>query len=135
MTMKALYWGLINHCEEKWKAWNAALIWMANSLIKMARMFNITPLPDIEYTVSTDHATPSRTMKRLSARMTCRKWASSYAAASPISRSGCLTLMRMRNSRRLFARRGCWETISGRRYIRNLKPVRNYDTIFPMNNK
>lgn len=58
MTIKALYWGLINHCEEKWKAWNAALIWMANSLIKMARMFNITPLPDIEYTVSTDHRYP-----------------------------------------------------------------------------
>ena len=52
------YWSLINRCEEKWNTWDAALIWMANSLIKMAREFNIAPLPDIDFTVTIDHRYP-----------------------------------------------------------------------------
>lgn len=57
-SMKALYWGLMSRCEEKWNAWDAALIWMTDALIRMARIYGAAQLPDIDYTVTIDHRYP-----------------------------------------------------------------------------
>ena len=38
-TMKALYWGLTCRCEEKWNAWNGALIGMTQALLRMAAVY------------------------------------------------------------------------------------------------
>lgn len=56
--MKALYWALMTRCEEKWNAWDAALRWMVDALIKMARTYNLATLPEVEYTVNIDHRYP-----------------------------------------------------------------------------
>lgn len=50
-SMKALYWGLISRCEEKWATWKPALEWMVESIIKIAKVYNIEKLPEIDYTV------------------------------------------------------------------------------------
>lgn len=57
-TMQALYWGLRSRCEEKWNAWDAALIWMAESLLKMARAYGTDALPEIDGTVTVEHRYP-----------------------------------------------------------------------------
>lgn len=57
-SMKALYWGLMSRCEEKWNAWDAALIFMTDALIRMARIYGAAQLPDIDYTVTIDHRYP-----------------------------------------------------------------------------
>ena len=46
-TMKALYWGLTCRCEEKWNAWDAALIWMVDALLRMAKVYSAAPLPEV----------------------------------------------------------------------------------------
>lgn len=56
--MKALYWNLTTRCEEKWNAWDAALRWMVDALIKMAKTYKLATLPDVEYTVNIDHRYP-----------------------------------------------------------------------------
>jgi thiol-disulfide isomerase/thioredoxin len=50
-SMKALYWGLISRCEEKWTTWRPALEWLIKSIIKLAKEFNIVKLPDVDYIV------------------------------------------------------------------------------------
>ena len=57
-TMKALYWGLTCRCEEKWNAWDAALIWMVDALLRMAKAYGAAVLPEARYTVSIDHRYP-----------------------------------------------------------------------------
>lgn len=57
-TMKALYWGLTCRCEEKWNAWDAALIFMVDALLKMAKVYGAAALPDVAFTVSIDHRYP-----------------------------------------------------------------------------
>lgn len=49
--MKALYWQLIVRCEAKMMEWTPALEWIADTIIKLAKFFNIEPLPDKEYNV------------------------------------------------------------------------------------
>lgn len=56
--MKALYWDLMSRCEEKWNAWDAALRWMTESMVKMARVFGIKTLPDVAYAINIDHRYP-----------------------------------------------------------------------------
>lgn len=50
-SMKALYWGLISRCEEKWTTWRPAMEWLIKSIIKLAKEFNIVKLPDVDYIV------------------------------------------------------------------------------------
>ena len=57
-TMKALYWGLTCRCEEKWNAWDAALVFMVDALLRMAKAYSTTTLPEVKYTVSIDHRYP-----------------------------------------------------------------------------
>lgn len=57
-TMKALYWGLTCRCEEKWNAWDAALTFMVDALLQMARAYGAAELPEVSYTVSIDHRYP-----------------------------------------------------------------------------
>ena len=57
--MKALYWPLISRCEEKWaEGWDDALTWMVESLVKMAKAYNVTQLPEINYSISVEHQYP-----------------------------------------------------------------------------
>lgn len=53
--MNVLYRGLISRGEEKWCAWEPALKWMINTIIKMVKIYNIVPLPDIDYSVEIRH--------------------------------------------------------------------------------
>ena len=57
-SMKALYWDLMNRCEEKWNVWDAALIWMTDALVKMARVYGAAKLPEVTYTINIDHRYP-----------------------------------------------------------------------------
>lgn len=57
-TMKALYWGLTCRCEEKWNTWDAALIFMVDALLRMAKAYGVATLPEVKYTVSIDHRYP-----------------------------------------------------------------------------
>lgn len=57
-TMKALYWGLTCRCEEKWNTWDAALIFMVDALLRMAKAYGAADLPEVKYTVSIDHRYP-----------------------------------------------------------------------------
>jgi len=57
-AMRALYWGLISRCEERWNTWDAALRWMVRGLIKMAGAYNTASLPDIPYRVKIEHLFP-----------------------------------------------------------------------------
>lgn len=57
-AMRSLYWGLLCRCEEKWNAWDAALTFMADALVKMARAYGIAELPEAEYTVHIEHRYP-----------------------------------------------------------------------------
>ena len=57
-AMKSLYWGLMCRCEEKWNAWDAALVFMADAMVKMARAYGIADLPDVAYTVHIEHRYP-----------------------------------------------------------------------------
>ncbi len=57
--MKALYWELISRCEEKWsEGWDDALRWMAESLVKMVRLYEPKKLPVALYSITIDHLYP-----------------------------------------------------------------------------
>lgn len=57
-AMRALYWDLESRCEEKWNVWDAALIWMTDALIRMAKIYGTDKLPEIEYKVAIEHRYP-----------------------------------------------------------------------------
>lgn len=57
-AMKALYWELICKCEERWRSWDSALIWLVNAIVKMNRIYGYEKLSDINYTVSVHHLYP-----------------------------------------------------------------------------
>lgn len=57
-AMKALYWGMICRCEEKWAGWDDALKWMAKTLVEMARAYGAADLPKIDFTVKIEHLYP-----------------------------------------------------------------------------
>ncbi len=40
-ALKALYWQLIIRCEEKFTTWRPALLWLAETLLKMLRFYSI----------------------------------------------------------------------------------------------
>jgi hypothetical protein len=57
-SMKALYWGLISRCEEKWTTWKPAMEWLIKSIIKLAKEFNIAKLPDVDFSVEVTNLYP-----------------------------------------------------------------------------
>lgn len=57
-AMRAVYWGLICRCEEKWAEWDDALKWMVRRIVDMARTYNAATLPEIDYTVRVEHLYP-----------------------------------------------------------------------------
>lgn len=40
-AMRALYWGLIERCEEKWSQWEPALTWMTYAIIEIAKIYSL----------------------------------------------------------------------------------------------
>ena len=56
-SMRALYWELISRCEEKWASWEPALIWLAKTVLKMARVYQNADIPD-DYYVEIEHMYP-----------------------------------------------------------------------------
>lgn len=57
-SMKALYWELICKCEERWRAWDSALIWLINAIIKINSIYGYANLPQTEFTVKIEHLYP-----------------------------------------------------------------------------
>ncbi|MEG2857203.1 MAG: phage portal protein, partial [Clostridia bacterium] len=57
-AMRALYWGLICRCEEKWGDWDDAMIWMVEHLLKMGRLYGGLDAPEFGHTVSVGHLYP-----------------------------------------------------------------------------
>lgn len=57
-SMRALYWGLITRCEEKWTVWEPALKWMIESILKMIKIYRIDTLPELEYKIHVEHLYP-----------------------------------------------------------------------------
>lgn len=57
-SMKALYWELICKCEERWRAWDSALIWLVNAIIKINSIYGYMNLPQTEFTVKIEHLYP-----------------------------------------------------------------------------
>lgn len=57
-SMKALYWQLITRCEEKYQEWGTAFEWMVSRIIRMAKIYNATSLPDNDYTITVDNRYP-----------------------------------------------------------------------------
>ena len=57
-AMRAVYWGLICRCEEKWAEWDDALRWMVRRLTEMTGIYGVEALPAIEYTVKIEHLYP-----------------------------------------------------------------------------
>lgn len=57
-AMRAVYWGLICRCEEKWAEWDDALKWMVRRLVEMAAIYGAAQLPQIEYGVRVEHLYP-----------------------------------------------------------------------------
>lgn len=64
-TLKAIYWGLIVRCDEKFLAWRPALEFMVKCIIDSARKYpNVVrfydekPLPDIPYIVTVENQYP-----------------------------------------------------------------------------
>ena len=57
-AMRALYWDLESRCEEKWNVWDAALIWMTDALIRMAKIYGTDHLPEADYKISITHRYP-----------------------------------------------------------------------------
>lgn len=57
--MRAIYWELRCRCEEKWaEGWDDALRWMAESLVKMARLYDTAQLPEVDHSITIDHLYP-----------------------------------------------------------------------------
>lgn len=64
-TLKAIYWGLITRCEEKWLAWRPALEFIAHCIIDgakfypdIAKEFTEEALPDIRYNILVENNYP-----------------------------------------------------------------------------
>lgn len=58
-SMRALYWELIERCEEKWSSgWESTLKWMVDSIIKMTKLYKIESIPESEYKVHIEHLYP-----------------------------------------------------------------------------
>lgn len=57
-SMKALYWGLICRCEEKWTVWHPVLEWLIDSIIKIVKVYKIEKIPEVEYTINIEHLYP-----------------------------------------------------------------------------
>lgn len=53
-AMKALYWGLINRCEEKWTSWKSALVWLVYAIIEISKTYNLLN-DNTEYKVSVNN--------------------------------------------------------------------------------
>lgn len=57
-AMRALYWSLNCRCEERWASgWDAALTWMVNAMLKIARHCG-EELPEIDYVLNIEHLYP-----------------------------------------------------------------------------
>ncbi len=56
-ALRALYWGLMERCEEKWTVWEPALRWMCRAIIKMAGVYYDTGL-DEDYSIGVEHLYP-----------------------------------------------------------------------------
>lgn len=57
-AMRALYWSLNCRCEERWASgWDAALIWMVDAMLKIARHSG-EKLPEIDYVLNIEHLYP-----------------------------------------------------------------------------
>ena len=56
-SMKALYWDLLSKSEERWQAWDAALRWLCDGILRLGRAAG-EPLPDIDYTLRIEHLYP-----------------------------------------------------------------------------
>lgn len=62
-SMKALYWGLITRCEEKWCVWEPALEWMAEKIIELYKLykpsnFKGVEVKDFDYNIHIEHLYP-----------------------------------------------------------------------------
>jgi hypothetical protein len=57
-AMRAVYWGLMCRCEEKWAEWDDALRWMAERLAEMAGIYGVEALPGIRFSVNVEHLYP-----------------------------------------------------------------------------
>lgn len=57
-VMKALYWQLITRCEEKYQEWGTAFEWMVSRIIRMAKAYNVAPLPDDSYNIIVENVYP-----------------------------------------------------------------------------
>lgn len=57
-AMKALYWELICKCEERWRSWDSALIWLVKSILKINDVYGYEKLSDINYSVTIRHLYP-----------------------------------------------------------------------------
>lgn len=40
-AMRALYWSLMNRCEEKWSQWGAMLKWMATAIMEISEVYGL----------------------------------------------------------------------------------------------
>lgn len=56
-SMKALYWELIERCEERWTVWEPALRWMCRSIIKMLNVYKDAYIPE-DFRVDIEHLYP-----------------------------------------------------------------------------
>lgn len=57
-AMKALYWGLITRCEEKWSVWDTAIRWMVRALVSMGKVYGIADHTAAKYTIVIEHLYP-----------------------------------------------------------------------------
>ncbi|WFD12003.1 phage portal protein [Tepidibacter hydrothermalis] len=62
-SMKALYWELIERCEEKWTTWGPALEWMTEKIIELIKIYKPKNLgainiSDIDYSIAIEHLYP-----------------------------------------------------------------------------
>ena len=56
-SMKALYWELITRCEDKWSAWEPALEWLAQAVLKMKEAYSDYAAPE-DCLVHVEHLYP-----------------------------------------------------------------------------
>lgn len=57
-AMKALYWELICKCEERWCAWDSAIKWLVEAILKINSVYGYAKLPEADYTVKIEHLYP-----------------------------------------------------------------------------
>lgn len=56
-AMRALYWSLMNRCEEKWSQWRPMLKWMAHAILEISDVYNLYHV-NSEYTVEVENNYP-----------------------------------------------------------------------------